>query len=184
MISTMPGRKPGSRRARPVVPLFTTCRPSADTYDEVFNPDATPHPGLEGFVRLLDNLGDAEFRLLRRLAVGEFLQEGITFSVYSDSRGVEKIMPFDLIPHDAGQATTPGAKVGSGDPHAWAQRYLPGAGWVEVDPTNGLVGGSNVIRIAITRDPDQAIPVSGSFTGPPGAFLDLSVDVIVTANGR
>ncbi|MFZ0017726.1 MAG: transglutaminase family protein, partial [Acetobacteraceae bacterium] len=48
--------------------------------------------------------------------------------------------------------------VGGGATHAWVQIYLPGGGWVEFDPTNGLVGGRNLIRVAVTRDPSQAIP--------------------------
>jgi transglutaminase-like putative cysteine protease len=71
--------------------------------------------------------------------------------------------------------------VGGGATHAWVQIYLPGAGWVEFDPTNGLVGGKNLIRVAVTRDPAQAIPLTGTFTGPTDAFLGMSVDVQVTA---
>jgi transglutaminase-like putative cysteine protease len=71
--------------------------------------------------------------------------------------------------------------VGGGATHAWAQIYLPGAGWVEFDPTNALVGGRNLIRVAVARDPSQAIPLSGSFTGPANAFLGLSVEVEITA---
>jgi transglutaminase-like putative cysteine protease len=71
--------------------------------------------------------------------------------------------------------------VGSGETHAWAQIYLPGAGWVEFDPTNALVGGNNLIRVAVTRDPAQAIPLAGTFTGPTNAFSGMTVDVQVTA---
>jgi transglutaminase-like putative cysteine protease len=70
--------------------------------------------------------------------------------------------------------------VGGAATHAWVQVYLPGAGWVELDPTNGLIAGENLVRIAVARDPAQAIPVSGSFVGPPGSFLGLTVDVSVT----
>jgi transglutaminase-like putative cysteine protease len=70
--------------------------------------------------------------------------------------------------------------VGTGATHAWLQVYLPGAGWVEFDPTNALVGGRNLIRVAVARDAAQAVPVKGSFRGPAGSFLSLSVNVTVT----
>ena len=70
--------------------------------------------------------------------------------------------------------------VGTGATHAWLQVYLPGAGWVEFDPTNALVGGRNLIRVAVARDAAQAVPVVGSFKGPAGSFLSLSVNVTVT----
>ncbi len=73
------------------------------------------------------------------------------------------------------------AMVGTGTTHAWAQVYLPGAGWVEFDPTNGLVGGTNLIRVAVARDPSQAIPLQGSYVGAADDFLDMTIDVTVTA---
>jgi transglutaminase-like putative cysteine protease len=71
------------------------------------------------------------------------------------------------------------AMQGAGSTHAWADVYLPGAGWVEYDPTNGLIAGENLIRIAVTSDPSQAIPISGSFSGSDSDFLGISVDVTV-----
>jgi transglutaminase-like putative cysteine protease len=73
-----------------------------------------------------------------------------------------------------------GGMVGTGATHAWLQVFLPGAGWVEFDPTNALVGGRNLVRVAVAREAAQAVPVVGSFNGPPGSFLSLSVDVAVT----
>lgn len=67
--------------------------------------------------------------------------------------------------------------VGSGSTHAWLQAYLPGAGWVAFDPTNNLLGGSQLIRVAMARHPRQAAPVSGSWFGRPGAYLGMEVDV-------
>ncbi len=70
--------------------------------------------------------------------------------------------------------------VGCGATHAWVQIYLPGAGWVEFDPTNGIIGGSNLIRVAVAREPVQAVPLIGSYTGYASDFLGLEVDVRVT----
>ena len=71
--------------------------------------------------------------------------------------------------------------VGGGATHAWVDIYLPGAGWVEFDPTNGIIGGRNLIRVAVTRDPTQAVPLAGSWTGAPADFLGMTVDVRVTS---
>jgi transglutaminase-like putative cysteine protease len=71
--------------------------------------------------------------------------------------------------------------VGAGSTHAWVQAYLPGAGWVEFDPTNGLVGGPNLIRVAVARDPSQAVPVQGSYSGAPEDFIEMTVEVTVHA---
>jgi transglutaminase-like putative cysteine protease len=75
------------------------------------------------------------------------------------------------------------AMQGAGSTHAWADVYLPGAGWVEYDPTNGLIAGENLIRVAVTRDPSQAIPISGTFIGAGSEFLGITVDVTVSRTG-
>jgi transglutaminase-like putative cysteine protease len=69
---------------------------------------------------------------------------------------------------------------GGGSTHAWCQVYLPGAGWVEFDPTNGIVGNRDLIRVAVTRDPSQAVPLSGSYHGDAADYEGMSVQVNVT----
>jgi transglutaminase-like putative cysteine protease len=73
--------------------------------------------------------------------------------------------------------------VGGGATHAWVQIYLPGGGWVEFDPTNALIGGQKLVRVAVTRDPSQAIPVAGTWTGAPSDFLGMTVDVQTMPEG-
>src|SRR6201987_6087815 len=72
-------------------------------------------------------------------------------------------------------------RVGGGATHAWLEVYLPGAGWIEFDPTNGIVGNHDLIRVAVARDPRQAVPISGTWTGFPSDHLGMTVEVEVTA---
>jgi transglutaminase-like putative cysteine protease len=72
-----------------------------------------------------------------------------------------------------------GGTVGAGYTHAWLQAYLPGAGWVPFDPTNNLLGGTELIRVGIARDPAHAAPISGSWFGESGDYLGMEVSVTV-----
>jgi transglutaminase-like putative cysteine protease len=79
--------------------------------------------------------------------------------------------------YDDAAATT----QGGGSTHAWCSVYLPGAGWTEYDPTNGLVAGANLIRVGVGRSAAQALPISGGFVGSPDDPSGMHVDVAVTA---
>lgn len=69
----------------------------------------------------------------------------------------------------------------SGAMHAWADVYVPGAGWIAFDPTNNGVGGHNLVPVAVARHIDQLAPVAGAFVGAPNAFAEMAVAVELTA---
>jgi transglutaminase-like putative cysteine protease len=71
------------------------------------------------------------------------------------------------------------ARLGGGATHAWVQIYLPGSGWLEFDPTNGLIGGKDLIRVAVARDPAQAAPLTGAYFGSVDDELGMEVSVEV-----
>jgi transglutaminase-like putative cysteine protease len=74
----------------------------------------------------------------------------------------------------------PKGLAGGGATHAWMQVYLPGAGWVDFDPTNNIVGNRSLIRVAVAWDPKQVLPLWGTFVGAASSFLSMSVRVSVT----
>lgn len=73
---------------------------------------------------------------------------------------------------------------GGGATHAWMQAYLPGAGWIDFDPTNSIIGNRNLIRVAVAWVPDQVLPLWGTYVGSAGAFLGMDVTVTVTEGAR
>lgn len=80
-------------------------------------------------------------------------------------------------PDDAGLA-------GGGATHAWMQAYLPGAGWIDFDPTNSLIGNRNLIRVAVAWSPEHVLPLWGTFSGPLNSFIAMDVVVNVTEAPR
>ena len=72
-------------------------------------------------------------------------------------------------------------RIGGGHTHAWVRVYLPACGWVEFDPTNGIVGNTDLVRVAIARDPRQATPLHGTYAGLASDYLGMDVEVDVRA---
>jgi transglutaminase-like putative cysteine protease len=68
---------------------------------------------------------------------------------------------------------------GGGNTHAWMQVYLPGAGWVDFDPTNSIIGNRNLIRVAVAWDHTHVLPLWGTFIGKASSFLGMDVSVSV-----
>lgn len=69
--------------------------------------------------------------------------------------------------------------VTGGSTHAWVQVYLPGPGWVDFDPSAGVVGNQNLIRVAVAEHPRDAIPLQGTWYGSASDYLAMEVGVSV-----
>ncbi|QPF88949.1 transglutaminase family protein [Bradyrhizobium commune] len=69
--------------------------------------------------------------------------------------------------------------TGSGATHAWVQVFLPGAGWLDYDPTNQINAGFDLIPVAVARHPGQAVPLAGSWFGDAKDYQGMSIKVAV-----
>lgn len=81
----------------------------------------------------------------------------------------------------SGYVHGPATEAGGAATHAWAEVYLPGAGWKGFDPTLAAVVGPDHIRVAVHRHPERVPPVAGTFIGPNGLRPSLTVDVQINA---
>jgi transglutaminase-like putative cysteine protease len=133
-----------------------------ETIRREFQYQRRPKPGTQDPVQTLD-LGTGSCRdfallMIEALRSLGFAARFVSGYIYSPGRTT----------HQGGGAT-----------HAWVQVYLPGCGWLEIDPTNGIFGNRDLIRVAVARDHKQAAPLTGSFTGPRGAYQGMSISVSV-----
>jgi len=90
-------RTGGRGRTEPT-PLFDGYTHLPGALDEFFTEDGDPQRGMTRVTQRLSDISTSEFGMLARLADSAFMQRGVTFRVYSDKRGGEKIFPFDPIP--------------------------------------------------------------------------------------
>jgi transglutaminase-like putative cysteine protease len=119
--------------------------------------------------------------------------EGTQAPLETLDRGLGSCRDFAVLFVEAARGLGFGARIVSGylynpqregdsdTTHAWAEVFVPGAGWITFDPTNRGVGGFNLIPVAVGRGIHQVMPVAGSFTGATDAFRGLWVDVSVTS---
>lgn len=148
---------------------------------------------LAGFWQLGDSV--QTFALLVRLCIG--IKQTFTYQVREEPgvqtaaetlwRGSGSCRDFANLYMQAARALGLAARfvsgylnvdsASNGATHAWAEVYLPGAGWKGFDPTLGEVVGSKHIPVAVARLPDAVSPVTGTFFGPPGAALFVNVTV-------
>ena len=117
--------------------------------------------------------------------------EGTQAPVETLDRGWGSCRDFAVLFVEAARSLGFGARIVSGylynperekdasTTHAWAEVFVPGAGWITFDPTNRGVGGFNLIPVAVARDIGQAMPVAGSFVGMTDAYQGMTVEVVV-----
>src|SRR3954467_5589877 len=67
-------------------------------FDEMFEPSGQPRPAARALVQLIEAMTDGELERRQQAAERALLHMGITFNVYGENAGTEKIFPFDLIP--------------------------------------------------------------------------------------
>jgi transglutaminase-like putative cysteine protease len=79
----------------------------------------------------------------------------------------------------SGYSSTEDIPAAQGSTHAWAEVYLPGAGWKGFDSTGGVLAGPAHIAVAVGRDPESLPPISGSFSSsqPVSSSMEVVVDV-------
>lgn len=71
--------------------------------------------------------------------------------------------------------------IAGGNTHAWVQACVPGRGWIDLDPSSGMVGNENLVRVAVVHEPREAIPLQGTWIGASSDHLAMKVAVKVTA---
>jgi len=80
----------------------------------------------------------------------------------------------------SGYLHCPDTVQGHGSTHAWTEVYLPGAGWKGFDSTSGIVVGHDHIAMAVTRHPEAAPPIAGSYSGSISRRPSMNVTVTVS----
>lgn len=161
------------------------------------SPPQGNHAGLAAWVQQYWHPGEPvqTYALLARLCAGIHgsltyqirEQPGVQSALETLTRGIGSCRDFANLFMEAarflgfaarfvsGYLNAPFKDGSSGSTHAWAEVYLPGAGWKGFDPTTGEIAGTRHIAVAVARLPEVVSPVTGAFVGPSGADLTVGV---------
>ena len=147
-------------------------------YDEMFAAPGLPRPHCEQVVAALDALDDGDIADAQRRAEVAFLNLGITFTVYNESEGIERIFPFDLVPRVI-------------ESHEWArieaglkQRVIALNRFIQDVYNEGrIIEQGHIPAEAVFESPNYE-PACQGFTPPKGAWLHISgIDLVRDADG-
>jgi transglutaminase-like putative cysteine protease len=149
---------------------------SADTHDllvdmtrtirRTFRHEARHEKGIQNPVQTL-KLGSGSCRDLAVLMIAVLRSRGIAARFVSG---------YLHLPDDGDDQNVTG-----GNTHAWAHVYVPGPGWLDFDPSSGIVGNRNLVRVAVVHHPREAIPLQGTWFGNASDHLAMKVSVKVAS---
>ena len=172
-----------------LIPYQTLCFPSDSlVLREWVQQFWRPGQVIETYV-LLDNINKA---IVRNFTYHMREEPGVQRPADTLARGAGSCRDFATLFIDAcrylglaarfvsGYLNCPSSVQGHGSTHAWAEVYLPGAGWKGFDNTSGIVVGNDHIAAAVSRHPADAPPISGSFIGLLGSLQAMDVKVVVS----
>jgi transglutaminase-like putative cysteine protease len=148
-------------------------------------------PGQARPVETFDLLNDLNSHIFKALQYSHREEAGVQSPCGTLRRGSGSCRDFAVLMMEAARHWGFGARFVSGyiqmaegqhgATHAWTEIYIPGAGWHGFDPTNNKMAGSEHIAVAVAREQEKAMPVSGSWDGPGNAFSHMNVSVQVVA---
>jgi len=158
--------------------LFQDYKPEVGVYDELFSQDGMPYPEVSSVVGLLNKVSATDFIEKQLFVDASFLQSGITFTVYADDSGTEKIFPFDLIPRIISESEWDGLEKGL------AQRLKALNCFLNDIYSDQEIIEAGVIPRDLIETSEEYLPQMRGVTPPGGVYCHIAgLDLIKDENG-